>query len=70
MGKQSRQIKLKWSRTSHGRLDEESLTSIMKEYGDVVAIELLGSKGNSALITFASSSSCVACVDAYRKCDE
>lgn len=66
--KEDRQVRLKWSRKrvvggAHTRL---SLSSIMKDFGEVEEVEMLGSKGNSALVTFASESSCKPCVDAYR----
>ena len=69
--KEDRQVRLKWSRKKvvGGVHTKQSLTSIMKDFGDVEEVELLGSKGNSALITFANVSSCKPCVDAYRTSD-
>ena len=69
--KEDRQVRLKWSRKKviGGVHTKQSLTSIMNDFGDVEEVELLGSKGNSALITFANVSSCKPCVDAYRTSD-
>ncbi len=47
----------------------QSLTSIMKDFGAVEEVEMLGSKGNAALITFRDESSCKRCVDAYKTSD-
>ena len=66
--KEDRQIRLKWSRKKvvGGVHTKQSLANIMKDFGEVEEVEMLGSKGNSALITFANESSCKPCVDAYR----
>lgn len=66
--KEDRQIRLKWSRKKvvGGVHTKQSLTAIMKDFGQVEEVEMLGSKGNAALITFAHESSCKPCVDAYR----
>jgi DnaJ family protein C protein 17 len=66
--KEDRQVRLKWSRKKvvGGIHTKQSLTSIMKDFGEVEEVELLGSKGNAALVTFAHESSCKPCVDAYR----
>ena len=66
--KEDRQVRLKWSRKKvvGGFHTKESLTSIMEDFGEVEAVELLGSKGNAALLTFANVPSCKQCVDAYR----
>ncbi|KAL3779423.1 hypothetical protein HJC23_000525 [Cyclotella cryptica] len=66
--KEDRQVRLKWSRKKvvGGIHTKQSLTSIMKDFGEVEEVEMLGSKGNAALITFAHESSCKPCVDAYR----
>ena len=65
---EERQVRLKWSRKkvvggSHTVL---SITKIMIDFGEVESVELIGSKGNQALVTFADGSSCVKCVDAFR----
>jgi curved DNA-binding protein CbpA len=66
--KEDRQVRLKWSRKKvvGGMHTQQSLTAIMKDFGQVEDVEMLGSKGNAALITFAHESSCKPCVDAYR----
>lgn len=66
--KEDRQVRLKWSRKKviGGIHTKQSLTAIMKDFGEVEEVEILGSKGNTALITFAHESSCKPCVDAYR----
>ncbi|KAL7464474.1 hypothetical protein ACHAXS_004815 [Conticribra weissflogii] len=66
-----RQVRLKWSRKKiiGGIHTKQSLTTIMEDFGGVEEVELLGSKGNSALITFVNESSCSVCVDAYRTSD-
>jgi len=69
LAKEDRQIRLKWSRKKvvGGIHTKQSLTSIMSDFGRVEEVELLGSKGNAALVTFMDESSCKPCVDAYRK---
>ena len=66
--REDRQIRLKWSRKKvvGGGHTRQSLTSIMRDFGEVEDVELLGSKGNAALVTFVHESSCKPCVDAYR----
>ncbi|KAL7433225.1 hypothetical protein ACHAXH_002910, partial [Discostella pseudostelligera] len=68
LAKEDRQIRLKWSRKKvvGGVHTKQSLTSIMSDFGKVEEVELLGSKGNAALVTFLDESSCKPCVDAYR----
>ena len=69
--KEDRQIRLKWSRKKvvGGVHTIQSLTQLLKDFGEVEEVELLGSKGNSALVTFVDASSCKPCVDAYRTSD-
>ncbi|KAL7552467.1 hypothetical protein ACHAWF_015716 [Thalassiosira exigua] len=69
--KEDRQVRLKWSRKKvvGGVHTKQSLTSIMKDFGEVEDVEMLGSKGNAALVTFADESSCKPCVAAYRTSD-
>lgn len=69
--KEDRQIRLKWSRKKvvGGSHTKQSLTSIMKDFGEVEEVEMLGSKGNAALITFSNEASCKPCVDAYKESD-
>ena len=66
--KEDRQVRLKWSRKKvvGGVHTKQSLTSIMKDFGEVEEVEMLGSKGNSALVTFVNQTSCRPCVDAYQ----
>lgn len=68
LAREDRQIRLKWSRKKvvGGSHTKQSLISIMSDFGKVEEVELLGSKGNAALITFVDESSCKPCVDAYR----
>jgi DnaJ family protein C protein 17 len=66
--REDRQVRLKWSRKKvvGGIHTVQSLTAIMKDFGQVEEVEMLGSKGNAALITFVHESSCKSCVYAYR----
>lgn len=66
--KEDRQVRLKWSRKKvvGGFHTTQSLKVIMEDFGGVEDVEMLGSKGNAALITFANASSCKDCVNAYR----
>jgi len=65
-----RQIHLRWSRqkVSHSKNDIFKLFS--DRFGDVMEVELIGNKGNAALITFQSASSCKPCVEAYLQSNE
>ena len=71
LDKEDRQVRLKWSRKKvvGGVHTKQSLTSIMTDFGEVEEVELLGSKGNAALVTFRHESSCKPCVDAYQTSD-
>ena len=71
LDKEDRQVRLKWSRkkVSGGVHTRHSLAELMREFGSVDSVELLGSKGNSALVTFADASSCKSCVDTYKTSD-
>ena len=68
---EDRQVRLKWDRkkvkVSHS---EDSIAKLMSEFGTVDSVELLGSKGNQALVSFQSAQSCRPCVDAYAKSKE
>jgi len=68
LAREDRQVRLKWSRKRvvGGVHTKQSLTKIMKDFGEVDDVELLGSKGNAALVTFVDGSSCKPCVEAYR----
>jgi len=66
-----RQVHLKWSRSKIGAQSEASLRKLLQEkFGSVERVEIIGGKGNAALVTFASISSCNACVDALKHSDE
>ena len=63
----SRQIRLKWSRK---RItispSEHSIAEFLSsQFGNVLKVEMIGSKGNQALVTFESTSSCQPCVEFY-----
>jgi DnaJ family protein C protein 17 len=62
-----RQVRLKWSRKKVDvSLSERSLVTMLSEmFGVVERVEMLGKKGNSALITFQSPESCTRCVRHY-----
>ncbi|KAL3810593.1 hypothetical protein ACHAXA_002457 [Cyclostephanos tholiformis] len=77
MNREERQVRLKWSRKrvsmlggTGGSHTRSSIMAIMGDFGIVEDVEMLGSKGNSALVTFANVSSCAPCVDAYRTSEE
>ena len=70
---EERQIRLKWSRKKFkGKPSpsEHSIASMLSRFGAIESVEMLGSKGNAALVTFASSASCEPCVKAYADSDE
>jgi curved DNA-binding protein CbpA len=75
---EQRQVRLKWSRkkladsSSSGALTESTLMQILKQkgFGDIERIEMLGNKGNAALVTFVSADSCRPCVDALLDSEE
>lgn len=69
--KEDRQVRLKWSRKKvvGGVHTKQSLASILEDFGGVEEIEMLGSKGNAALITFRDETSCKPCVVAFRNSD-
>lgn len=71
LDKEDRQVRLKWSRKKvvGGVHTKQSLSSIMTDFGEVEEVEMLGSKGNAALVTFKHESSCKPCVDAYKTSD-
>jgi DnaJ family protein C protein 17 len=70
---QDRQVRLKWSRKkmdAAGPVTERELAALLEgPFGEVERVEMLGSKGNSALATFRSSSSCGPCVRHYASSD-
>jgi curved DNA-binding protein CbpA len=69
---EDRQVRLRWSRKRMKvSPSEHSLAQLMSnKFGPVESVEILGSKGNSALITFQNASSCRPCVDAYEISEE
>lgn len=68
---EDRQVRLKWDRKKQKvSPSEHSIASMLSKFGVVEQVEMLGSKGNQALVTFAVSSSCRPCVDAYADSDE
>lgn len=62
-----RQVRLKWDRKKmKPSPSEDSLAKLLSEqFGTVETVELLGRKGNQALVTFADQASCKPCVDFY-----
>ena len=68
---EDRQIRLKWDRKRvKVSPSEHSIAAMLSKFGTVEQVELIGAKGNLALVTFAESSSCRPCVDAYADSDE
>jgi DnaJ homolog subfamily C member 17 len=67
---EDRQVRVKWSRKKIGGQSEDSLAKLLERFGTIEEVELIGSKGNAALVTFADASSCQTCVDAYLHSDE
>lgn len=67
---QNRQVRIKWSRKKLGGQSEDMLAKLLQRFGPVENVELIGDKGNSALVTFQSESSCDSCVDCYKTSDE
>eukprot|EP00977_Amphora_coffeiformis_P009175 scaffold2093_cov161-Amphora_coffeaeformis.AAC.5 len=68
----ARQVRLKWSRKRVKVSPSED--SIAKDFGEkfgpVEKVEMIGSKGNAALVTFRSVASCHPCVDYYQNSSE
>jgi len=65
-----RQVRVKWSRSKVGKShSEHSLAELLSTFGVVEGVELIGSKGNAALVTFADESSCPPCVKFYADSD-
>ena len=68
---QDRQVRLKWSRKKMNTSpDEHTLATLLSEFGTVETVEMIGNKGNAAVLTFADPSSCRPCVEAYRTNDQ
>jgi DnaJ family protein C protein 17 len=68
---EERQIRLKWDRKKAKiSPSEDSIATLLSQFGVVERVEFLGKKGNQALVTFLDASSCRPCVDAYSKSKE
>ncbi len=68
---EDRQVWLKWSRSRiQISPSEHSLAALLSRFGQVESVEMIGSKGNSALVTFVDASSRLPCVEAYAESDE
>lgn len=68
---EDRQVRMKWSRKKMGfSPSEHSLAKLLERFGVVEQVEMIGSKGNAALVTFQSEDSCSKCVKAYADSDE
>eukprot|EP00934_Nitzschia_sp_Nitz4_P006254 Nitzschia sp. Nitz4//scaffold38_size140716//103941//105116//NITZ4_003157-RA/size140716-processed-gene-0.39-mRNA-1//1//CDS//3329550108//6244//frame0 len=68
---EERQIRLKWDRKKMKiSQSEDSIASLLSTFGEIEQVELLGFKGNQALVTFRDAMSCRPCVDAYAKSKE
>jgi DnaJ family protein C protein 17 len=69
---EDRQVRLKWDRKKvKPSPSEDSLAKLFSEqFGPVESVELLGKKGNQALVTFENPSSCKSCVDFYAESTE
>jgi DnaJ homolog subfamily C member 17 len=71
---EDRQVRVKWSRkkfdkTASSSPSEHSLAELLQEFGEVEQVEMLGSKGNSALVTFRNETSCGPCIQHYAASD-
>ena len=68
----SRQVRLKWSRKRVKQSPSED--SIAREFGEkfgpVESVEMIGHKGNAALVTFRHASTCRPCVEFYQTSNE
>ena len=68
---QNRQVRVKWSRAKMGGQSDHMIAKLLSsQFGEVEHVELIGRKGNAALVTFSNSRSCKPCVDAYLRSDE
>jgi DnaJ family protein C protein 17 len=69
---EERQVRLKWDRKKvKPSPSEDSLARLFSDkFGAVENVELLGKKGNQALVTFVNSSDCKPCVDYYASSTE
>ncbi len=62
---ENRQVRVKWSRKKMGGQSDHMISKLLSKFGEVEFVELIGSKGNAALVTFVNASSCKPCVDFY-----
>lgn len=71
---ENRQVRLKWDRKKiRISPSEDSIAQLFEKergFGTVESVEILGSKGNQALVTFADASSCRPCVEFYKNSKE
>lgn len=73
--RQERQIRLKWSRkklkaAGHSSPSEDSIAKMLQlSCGGVEGVQMMGAKGNVALVTFHEQSSCNKAVEAYATSD-
>ncbi|KAG7352778.1 heat shock protein DnaJ domain protein [Nitzschia inconspicua] len=69
---EERQVRLKWDRKKMiPSPSEDSLAKLLSEqFGAVEHVELLGKKGNQALVTFVDYTSCEPCVKFYANSSE
>jgi DnaJ family protein C protein 17 len=68
---EQRQVRLKWSRKKITiSPSDDSLVNLLQRFGKVEQVEMLGSKGNAALVTFSDAASVSPCVDFYKDSDE
>lgn len=66
-----KQIRLKWSRNKMGLQTPQMISELLSSsFGQVDSVELIGKKGNAALVTFVNENSCKLCVDAYLNSDK
>jgi DnaJ family protein C protein 17 len=66
-----RQVRLKWSRKRmRTSPSEHSLAATLSKFGAVELVEMIGSKGNAALVTFTDAGSVAPCVNAYKDSEE
>lgn len=69
---EGRKIRLKWSRKRISiSPSEHSIADMLSsKFGEITNVEMIGSKGNSAIVTFRDMSSCQPCVDFYSTSNE
>jgi curved DNA-binding protein CbpA len=65
----ARQVKVKWRRSSKIQ-SEGSLLTLFKRFGEVESTALLGSKGNSGLVTFTAEESAALASEAWSGSDD